>query len=241
MPSSSSKSTPNPVKLSNLNLFEKKIRLKFKEGRLLEEAFTHKSYAIEQGLSYNNERLEFLGDSIISAVVAHYLFKRFSDVDEGKLSKMKSQIVSRINLTTWAEDLDLGKYLLLSQGEEATGGRERDSLLGNVYESLVGAIFLDQGFPRAQRFIMRQLAKKKRIIESDFKSKLQEMVQKKFKIPPTYVVIAEQGPDHAKKFTLEVRIHKKVLGQGEGRSKKEAEQCAAKEALKNLKINGLLN
>src|SRR5688572_3340054 len=124
----------------DLTLIEKKIRIKFNSPVLLKEAFTHKSYAIEQGQESNNERLEFLGDSIISAVVAHFLFKRFDAVDEGRLSKMKSQIVSRANLSTWAEDWQLGDFLFLSQGEEATGGRKRESLLGNAYEALVGAI-----------------------------------------------------------------------------------------------------
>jgi len=219
----------------DLGQIEKKVRVKFQNPKLLEEAFTHKSYSIEHGATANNERMEFLGDSIISAVVAHWLFKRFDSVDEGKLSKMKSQIVSRANLSSWAEDLQLGQYLFLSQGEEATGGRKRESLLGNVYESLVGAIFLDQGFQIAQRFILRHLAKKKRIVENDFKSKLQEVVQKKYKTPPLYIVVGESGPDHEKKFTLEVRINKRILGRGEGRSKKEAEQLAAKEALKALK------
>ncbi len=219
----------------DLSQVEKKIRVKFVDAKLLQEAFTHKSYSIEHGGVSDNERLEFLGDSIISAVVAHWLFKRFDSVDEGKLSKMKSQIVSRANLSSWAEELGLGQYLYLSQGEEATGGRKRESLLGNVYESLVGAIFLDQGFAIAQRFLLRHLAKKKRIVENDFKSKLQELVQKKYKTPPVYHVTAETGPDHEKKFTLEVRINKRILGTGEGRSKKEAEQLAAKEALRSLK------
>lgn len=219
----------------DLGLIEKKIRVKFQNRKLLEEAFTHKSYSIEHNSPACNERQEFLGDSIISAVVAHWLFKKFPNVDEGKLSKMKSQIVSRNNLSSWANDLDLGSYLFLSQGEEATGGRKRESLLGNVYEALVGAIFLDQGFTTAQRFILRHLAKKKRIVENDFKSKLQEIVQKKYKSPPVYNVIAESGPEHEKKFTLEVHIRQRVLGTGEGRSKKEAEQMAAKEALKFLR------
>jgi ribonuclease-3 len=231
MPSSSLKSTP----ATDLSVLEKKIRVKFKNAKLLEEAFTHKSHAIEHGTTVCNERLEFLGDSIISAVVAHFLYKRFPLVDEGKLSKMKSQIVSRSNLSLWAADMQLGQYLLLSQGEEATGGRKRESLLGNVYEALIGAIFLDQGFSRAQRLVLRQLAKRKRIVENDFKSKLQELVQKKYKVTPMYEVTAEAGPDHAKIFTLEVRVNKKVLGSGEGRSKKEAEQLAAKEALKTIR------
>lgn len=216
----------------DLDQLEKKIRIRFRNRKLLEEAFTHKSYAIENGGGICNERLEFLGDSVIAAAVAHFLFDRFPLVDEGRLSKMKSQIVSRNNLSVWAEELKLGDFLFLSQGEEATGGRSRESLLGNVYEALVGAIFLDQGFETAQKFILKHLSKRKRIIETDYKSRLQELVQKKYKITPTYVVINESGPDHAKQFTLEVRLHKKVLGVGEGRSKKEAEQEAAREALK---------
>jgi ribonuclease-3 len=219
----------------DLGVFERKLRLKFKNSKLLEEAFTHKSFAIEHGKTADNERMEFLGDSIISAVVAHFLYKRYPNVDEGHLSKLKSQLVSRTSLAQWADDLGLGQFLLLSQGEEATGGRQRESLLGNVYESLVGAIFLDQGFSRAQRFILRQLAKKKRIIETDFKSRLQELMQKKYKAPPSYQVIREDGPDHAKVFTLEVRMGKRTLGEGEGRSKKEAEQMAAREALRKIK------
>jgi ribonuclease III len=230
MPSSLLNGLPTP-----LAQFEKKLRVKFKNHALLLEAFTHKSYSIELGRPSNNERLEFLGDSIISAVVADFLFKRFPDVDEGRLSKMKSQIVSRANLCIWADEMNLGQYLFLSQGEEATGGRSRESLLGNVYEALVGAIFLDQGFEKAQDFVLRHLSKKKRIIETDHKSRLQELIQKEYKIPPSYVVIKESGPDHEKVFVLEVRVHKKTLGMGTGRSKKEAEQLAAKEALKFIR------
>lgn len=233
MPSSSS----DESKRIDLIHFEKKTRIKFKTPKLLEEAFTHKSYAIEHGQAIHNERLEFLGDSVISSVVANFLFKKFPNVDEGRLSKMKSQIVSRANLSAWAAEMDLGQYLFLSQGEEATGGRKRDSLLGNAYEALVGALFLDQGFGVAEKFIMRQLGKKRRIVENDFKSRLQEIVQKKYKTPPSYFVVKETGPDHAKKFTLEVRVNKKVLGKGDGRSKKEAEQSAAKAALRMIRTN----
>jgi 23S rRNA maturation mini-RNase III len=148
----------------------KDIAIKIKNPKLLEQAFTHKSYSIEHGQVLNNERLEFLGDSVIASVVAHHLFLRFPDVDEGRLSKLKSQIVSRASLSDWAGDLDLGKYLFLSQGEEATGGRERESLLGNAYEAIVGALFLDQGYEAAERFILKHLSKKKRIVESTAKA-----------------------------------------------------------------------
>lgn len=218
-----------------LEALERKIRIRFKNKRFLEEALTHKSFAMEREAMSFNERLEFLGDAVLSTVVAHYLFKRFPDVDEGRLSKLKSQLVSRGSLFVWSSELGLGRYLRMSPGEEATGGRERESLVGNVYEALIGAIFLDQGFPAAQRFVVRQLAKLKRIVETDFKSRLQEMIQKRYKTPPEYRVVAESGPDHDKTFRIEVRIKKKSLGRGEGKSKKEAEQAAAKEALKKIR------
>jgi len=233
MPSLLSKNTPVPDLLTP---FETKFRVKFKNKKLLQESLTHKSFAIEYGNFPCNERLEFLGDSIIAAVVAHFLYKKYPNVDEGRLSKMKSQIVSRSNLGVWAAEMGLGQFMFLSQGEEATGGRQRESLLGNVYEAIVGAIFLDQGYSKAQQFIMKQLSKKKRILETDFKSKLQEIIQKKYKTPPNYHVTNEEGPDHAKQFTLEVRVNKKTLGEGVGRSKKEAEQMAAKEALKKIRL-----
>ncbi|MGQ0644380.1 MAG: ribonuclease III [Elusimicrobiota bacterium] len=214
---------------------ERRIRYKFKNRKLLEEALTHKSHAMEKGGKLFNERLEFLGDSIVNAVVAHYFFKRFPSNDEGRLSKIKSQMVARPALAAWARAIGMGKYLWMSGGEEATGGRDRDSLLANAFEALVGAIFLESGFPAAQRFIVRLLAKHKRIVENDYKSKLQELIQKRYKIPPLYVVAEESGPDHAKTFLMEVRLRRRLLGQGTGPSKKQAEQAAAYEALKKLR------
>jgi ribonuclease-3 len=216
---------------------ERSIRIKFKDDGLLEEALTHKSYAIERGEKVFNERLEFLGDSVLSAVTAHWLFKRYASDDEGRLSKLKSQLVSRPTLVIWARDISLGKYILMSPGEEATGGRERDSLLANGFEALIGAIFLDQGFAKAQRFIVRFLSKKKRIVETDYKSKLQEVIQKRYKIPPLYQLAEESGPDHAKTFHMEVRVRQRLLGAGEGHSKKEAEQAAAFQALKKIRAH----
>ncbi len=216
---------------------EKKIRFKFKNRKLLEEALTHKSYAMERGTKLFNERLEFLGDSIVNAVVAHYFFKRFPTNDEGRLSKIKSQMVARPALAVWARQIDLGSYLMMSGGEEATGGRDRDSLLSNTFEALVGAIFLEAGFPKAQRFIVRLLSKHKRIVETDYKSKLQELIQKKYKMPPTYTVTSESGPDHAKTFNMEVRIRRRLLGTGSGPSKKQAEQASAYMALKKIRLH----
>jgi len=214
---------------------EKRVRYKFKNRKLIEEALTHKSYAIEHGSKLFNERLEFLGDSILNAVVAHYFFKKYATEDEGRLSKIKSQMVSRQALVVWAREIDLGRYLWMGGGEEATGGRNRESLLANAFEALVGAMFLDGGFPVPQRFIVRLLSKHKRFVETDYKSKLQELLQKRYKVPPVYNLAQESGPDHAKTFLMEVRLRRRLLGQGEGHSKKEAEQAAARMALKTLK------
>lgn len=216
-------------------LLEKRIRYKFKNRKLIEEALTHKSHAIEHGQKAYNERLEFLGDSVLNAVVAHYYFKKFPDENEGRLSKIKSQMVARPALVVWAKEIDLGDYLWMSGGEEATGGRTRDSLLANALEALVGALFLDGGFSVAQRFIVRLLSKQKRFVETDYKSKLQELIQKRYKVPPLYVLASEAGPDHAKTFHMEVRLRGRLLGQGEGHSKKEAEQASARQALRQIR------
>jgi len=202
----------------------------------LEEALTHKSFAMEQGGHVPfNERLEFLGDSVLSAAVAHYLFNKYPDVDEGRLSQLKSMLVSRPSLTVWGREIEVGQYLRLSEGENATGGRERDSIVGNAMEALLGAMYLEAGYERAQKFIDKLLAKRKRLVTADHKSRLQEWAQKKYKIPPSYAVRRSFGPDHAKTFEMEVTISSEVLGSGSGKSKKEAEQAAAKDALKRIK------
>jgi len=215
---------------------EKILGVKFKNTALLEEALTHKSYAMEKGGHVPfNERLEFLGDSVLSSAVAHYLFNRYPDVDEGRLSQLKSMLVSRPSLTVWGREIGVGKYLRLSDGENATGGRERDSIVGNAMEALLGAMYLEAGFERTQKFIDKLLAKRKRLVTADHKSRLQEWAQKKYKIPPNYVVRRSFGPDHAKTFEIDVVISSEVLGSGSGKSKKEAEQSAARDALKHIK------
>lgn len=215
---------------------QKKLRIRFGNETLLEEALTHISHAMEQGeCSFNNERLEFLGDSVLNTSVTEYLFHRFPKDDEGRLSKLKSQLVSRASLVEWAKELKLGQYIRMSASEEQSGGRQRDSILANAVEALIGAIFLDQGFEKARDFVLAKFSRKKRIIETDYKSKLQEMIQKKFRMPPTYVILDEAGPDHDKIFHVQVRVRKNALGEGKGRSKKEAEQDAAHRAIKVFK------
>ncbi len=223
----------NPTGTAKL---EKILGVKFKNTALLEEALTHKSFAMERGgkIAFN-ERLEFLGDSVLSSAVAHYLFERYPDVDEGRLSQLKSMLVSRPSLTVWGRDIGIGKFLRLSDGENATGGRERDSILGNAMEALLGAMYLEAGFEPTKKFIDKLLSKRKRLVTADHKSKLQEWAQKKYKIPPDYRVSRSFGPDHAKTFEINVMMGADVLGSGSGKSKKEAEQAAARDALKRIK------
>jgi ribonuclease-3 len=215
---------------------ERILGFKFKNSALLEEALTHKSYAMERGGALPfNERLEFLGDSILSAAVAHYLFDKYPDVDEGRLSQLKSMLVSRPSLTVWGRDLGLGKFLRLSEGENTTGGRDRDSILGNAMEAVIGALYLEAGYEATKKFTDKLLGKRKRLVTVDHKSRLQEWAQKKYKVPPDYVVRGSFGPDHAKTFEVDVTVANEVLGSGAGRSKKEAEQAAARDALKRMK------
>ncbi|MFH1379477.1 MAG: ribonuclease III [bacterium] len=213
---------------------QKKLNIKFFNSKILLNALTHKSYAIEQRTDCFNERLEFLGDSILSAVVVEYLYNKYPTFDEGKLSRMKSQIVSKASLVTWSHKIGLSRFLLLSQGEESSGGRKRESICANVLEALIGALYLDQGYEVIRQFILKYLSKMKRIIDTDYKSKLQEIAQKKFRTTPDYCIVQETGPDHNKLFKIEVKVNNKKYGTGSGRSKKEAEQSSAHSALKKL-------
>lgn len=230
----------NGQSASPLEALEKKIKIKFKNKKLLEEAMTHKSFSMEAGGGLFNERLEFLGDSILNASVTDFLFRRFPDENEGKLSKLKSHLVAKPSLVKWAKDLKIGPFIRMSSSEESTGGRERDSIIANSVEALIGAIFLDQGFDKAHEFILEKLAQKKRIVETDYKSRLQEIIQKKYQMPPSYRLTGEDGPDHDKTFHMEVCIKKKLLGRGSGKSKKESEQAAAREALRKIRKDKLI-
>jgi ribonuclease-3 len=219
----------------NLNKLEKIIGYKFHNIDLLKKALTHKSYAAETGNSQYNERLEFLGDSILGSAVVDYLYNKYPDQNEGRLSQLKSQIVSGQNLSKWAKELKIGQYIFISKSEEASGGRKRDSLLADTIEALIASIYLDSGFSAAKNFVLRSLTKQRRLIVIDTKSKLQEIAQSKYKTLPMYKLMHEEGPDHEKIFEVGVYIKRKLLGTGRGRSKKEAEQSAAKVALKTLR------
>ena len=213
---------------------EEVIGYRFQDAGLLKQAMSHKSFASESGSGVCNERMEFLGDSVLAAVVAHQLFTEYPGEPEGNLSKKKSLLVSRPSLAAWAEELGLGTYLYLGVGEETTGGRTRQSLLANALEALIGAIYLD-GAKAAAVFIRTWCARRHgSLAETDHKSRLQEILQTKYKVPPTYEIASSAGPDHDKTFSVEVRIGADRLGAGTGKSKKEAEQAAALDALSRM-------
>jgi ribonuclease III len=219
----------------DLEKLQEVINIKFFDTELLIQAMTHKSYAVSAGKKKWNERLEFLGDSILAAVVSGYLYREFPAFHEGMLSRIKSQLVSRETLTRWGRQIDIGNYLSLSPGEESTGGRTRDSTIANTFEALLGAIYLDKGFEAAEQFIMKYLKASEFRSNNDYKSQLQEIVQKKYKILPVYTVAGEMGPEHEKIFEVTVRVKKKLLGKGMGKNKKMAEQQAAKVAMTRIK------
>ena len=209
---------------------------RFKDPGLLKLALSHKSYASESGSGADNERLEFLGDSVLAAVVAHQLYVEYPGEPEGTLSKKKSMLVSRPSLAAWAEEIGLGAHLYLGVGEESTGGRARQSLLANALEALIGAMYLDGGYAAAAAFVGEWCARKHgSLSETDYKSRLQELLQKTHKSPPTYELASAAGPDHDKTFAVMVRIGPRELGRGSGKNKKEAEQAAARDALSRIK------
>lgn len=217
-----------------------KLNIKFKDKDLLEQAFIHRSYLNEVKLNIaSNERLEFLGDSVLSLVVTLHLFNARKNDNEGDLTNLRSYIVKTRSLSQVAQKLELGKYLKLSRGEELGGGRENPQLLANTYEALLGAIFLDRGLEETGRVIESTLLPlfEKEIKAGpprDAKSRLQEIVQEKFKTSPYYKILSARGPDHAKKFTVGVFIQGKKQGVGLGSSKQEAEEQSAREALNKL-------
>ncbi|MFH1239454.1 MAG: ribonuclease III [bacterium] len=227
--------------MERLKEFERLIGLEFKDKTFLQQALTHKSYAYENNLKHYNERLEFLGDSVLNLIVSRHLYEGYPLEEEGRLSKLKAQITSRPTLVRLAEKIKLGKYLYLSRGEIATGGRERPSILADTFEALIGAIYLDKGFKVIYSFLMAHLEIKELIKHEDvwdFKTVLQEVIQQKYKQVPEYKITAEYGPDHEKIFEVQVAVKKDILGSGKGENKKKAEQAAAKEALKKLKVEG---
>lgn len=221
----------------DVSILLKHLDLKFKDQNLIRQIFIHRSYLNEVKLNMpSNERLEFLGDAVLSLVISSELFNKRGKDTEGQLTNLRAHIVKTNSLAAAAKKLDLGKYLLLSKGEEIGGGRDNLQILANTYESLIGAIFLDQGLKKTQEVIGKTLLPLfEREVKvgppKDAKSELQELVQEKFKASPYYKTIKTSGPDHAKEFVVAVYLGSKELGSGKGYSKQEAEEKAAKMAL----------
>jgi ribonuclease-3 len=218
------------------------INYKFSKLPLLNTALTHSSYtANRQEVLEHNERLEFLGDSVLSTVISQYIFKSCNEMAEGQLTRIRANIVCEQSLHTAATKINLGKYLLLSKGEELTGGRTRPSILADAFEALIAAIYLDGGLDKAKIFVLHILedtikqAVQNKII-SDFKSFIQEHIQKSSQGKISYKLLSEGGPDHNKTFEIAIMLDDVLLGRGQGASKKEAQQAAAKNAVDNLGI-----
>ena len=223
------------MKESDIRLLEKNIGYNFNNINYLKTALTHSSYANESKLKINsNERLEFLGDSVLSVVVANYLFHH-STRPEGELSRMRASLVSEDALFQFAQEIHLGEYLRLGRGEERCGGRTRPSVVSDAFEALIAALYLDGGMEVAKNFILPFITEGK-YAEADYKTRLQEIVQQNPEEKLSYVVEQETGPDHNKHFVVAVRFNSDCVARGEGRSKKMAEQHAAREALKLLGV-----
>lgn len=217
--------------------FEATIGYTFQNKSLLQQALTHSSFTNEVGRNHhkNNERLEFLGDSVVSLIVASHLFATFPDMPEGELTKLRASLVCDRSLAEFAGRIGLGEELIMGKGEEHSGGRERRSNLEDAFEALVGAIYLDGGLENARRFVLSFIPETLDVNSisrvTDYKTALQEIIQKNPEEKLSYVLVSESGPDHDKRFEAEVHLNSNVIGTGSGKSKKQAEQNAAKQAL----------
>lgn len=214
------------------------IGYSFKDTQLLKLALTHSSFSNEKGPYKNNERLEFLGDSVLGFITAEYLFSKLGSTPEGQLTKIRANAVCERSLAKFAAEIDLGKYLFLGKGEILTGGRERPSVLSDAFEALIAAIYLDGGIDEARKFVLRFVSNTEKDANevTDYKTTLQEVIQKNPEENLSYELVAQSGPAHMKTFTVEVRLNSNCIGVGEGHSKKKAEQAAAKEALQLMGI-----
>ena len=216
--------------------FQEKIGYKFKNEKLIIEALSHSSYANESKKQRkSNERLEFLGDSVLSVIVSDYIFEHFKHLPEGELTKLRASLVCEQALFDFSKKIDLGEYIFLGKGEEITGGRERPSIVSDAFEAVIAAIYLDGGLDVATKYVLSFIPEdiKPHSVVSfvDYKTALQEIIQKNPEEKVEYVLTDESGPDHDKKFTVNVMLNSNVIGTGIGKSKKSAEQNAAKEAL----------
>ncbi|MBR3119413.1 ribonuclease III [Oceanobacillus profundus] len=221
----------------NVEQLEKELNLTFNNHNLIKQAFTHSSYVNEHRnvVFSDNERLEFLGDAVLELGVSQYLYRKNKEMPEGEMTKLRAAIVCEPSLVNFAQELNFGKYLLLGKGEEQTGGRDRPAILADVFEAFLGSLYLDQGFDEAINFlevhVFPKIKKGAFSHAMDYKSQLQELVQQNKNQTIEYKIIDEKGPSHNKEFVAQVVIKGKNAGEGIGRTKKEAEQRAAKYAL----------
>ena len=227
-----------------LKVLQKRIGYRFKSLDLLNQGLRHKSFVHENvdAEGQDNERLEFLGDAVLDLVIGHLIMDRYPDYQEGSLSRLRAAVVNEARLARVARDLSLGEYLLLGKGEEMTRGREKSSILSSTLEALLATIYLDGGYKKAfkaiaQLFSLTLEVAEKESFYQDYKTKLQELSQDTLKATPRYVLAKEYGPDHDKVFGVQVQIQGKVAGVGAGRSKKEAEQRAARRTLQKLYLS----
>ncbi len=219
----------------------RELGITFADPALLRQALIHTSYANERKTGHlaHNQRLEFLGDAVLDLVVSEYLYRRFADLPEGELTKARAAVVCEPTLARRTKELGIGRHLLLGRGEAASGGRERDSILADTFEAIIGAVYLDRGFAAASDCVLTLLAGELAALTDgdfgrDYKTLLQEIAQKNGDARISYEVIGESGPDHNKTFTVAVGVNDVLLGTGSGRSKKEAEQSAARQAVAQL-------
>lgn len=225
---------------ADLKHLQQSLNIQFKNRSLLKQAFTHASYVNEHrfGQHHDNERLEFLGDAVLELTVSEFLFETYPNRPEGELTKLRAAIVCEPSLVKFAESLQFGQYVLLGKGEELTGGRMRPALLADVFESFVGALYLDQGLEVVRTFLITyvfgQLSNDGKMQINDFKTRLQEYTQQHNMGVLEYRIVEERGPAHEREFVAEVHMSDECLGRGTGRSKKEAEQQAAAQALERL-------
>jgi ribonuclease-3 len=224
-----------------LDDLEHSLQITFKDKKLLERAFVHRSHLNEaKNIRISNERLEFLGDAVLSFLTSHYLYETYPDYPEGTLTNIRSSLVKTNSLANVAKTLHLGDLLLLSHGEEASGGRSNPSLLADAFEALLGAIYIDAGIETAEKFLTKYLfTNAQEIVDNktyiDYKSLLQEIIQQESRVSPTYQVTKSEGPDHAKIFWVQASVNGTLLGSGSGKSKQDAEQAAALDALEKMK------
>ncbi|MGO9410176.1 MAG: ribonuclease III [Spirochaetia bacterium] len=231
-----------PERKKELQLFERHAGIRFRELEFLNQAFTHRSFANELGESTeNNERLEFLGDSVLGLAVSEYLYTSLPDQPEGELARIKSFVVSEASLSEIARALRVDNYILIGRGEEYSGGRSKKAILADCLEAIIGAYYLDSGFQPSRLFVHQMLIPEiNKVLENrhakDYKTLLQEYVQKRMKTYPKYKVVQKTGPDHDRTFWIEVHVGDRSFGAGKGKNKKEAEQEAARIAYEGMHV-----